>query len=53
MLKQHKSLDELAGEIAAAPGDLDSAGQWLAIALSARWQRTWRPLPVVVDLRLA
>ena len=33
MLTEHKTLDELAGEIATALGDLDPAGQRLAIAL--------------------
>src|SRR5215472_6783034 len=33
MLKQHKTLDELAEAIATALGDLDPAGQRLAIAL--------------------
>jgi hypothetical protein len=51
MLTEHKTLDELAGEIATALGDLDSAGQRLAIALY-RLLATGRPV-AAADLAAA
>jgi hypothetical protein len=51
MLTEHKTLDELAGEIATALGDLDPAGQRLAIALY-RLLAAGRPV-AVADLAAA
>jgi alkylmercury lyase len=51
MLTEHKTLDELADQIATALGDLDSAGQRLAIALY-RLLAAGRPV-AVADLAAA